>query len=316
MEKQEFYFLSNNKETIIHAIRWVPNIDKIKGIIQIVHGMAEFIDRYDDFASTMARQGYLVVGHDHLGHGTSISKPDDYGFFSKEDGNKNLLADIHTLRLKLHEEYPEAPYFLLGHSMGSFLTRQYICEFGEGLAGVIIMGTGEMPNSVLKVGKGITSVLAGVMGWHHRSPFIDKIAFGSYNKHFQPQRTEKDWLTRDEKIVDLYLADERCTFIFTLNGFYNLFFSIQEAQKQERLEGMPKKLPILLISGKEDPVGSYGKAVRKLAARFKKNGMKYITLRLYSHGRHEVLNELNRVTVYEDIGKWLNKRLKTMKIDN
>ena len=221
-----------------------------------------------------------------------------------------LLLDLHQLQRKTKELYPDVPYFLLGHSMGSFLARQYLCCYGEELDGAIIMGTGYHTRLEAVMGMKLTKMIAALKGWHYRSKWIDSLAFGSYNRRLRPARTDKDWLTRDAKIVDAYLADERCRFVFTLNGYYNLFLSLAKLANRDYIQKMPKNLPILFAAGEEDPVGDYGKGVKKTAEMFREAGMKKIMCRLYPGDRHEILNELDRKKVYQDLYEWLQRTIR------
>lgn len=307
--KREFTFLSGDGATQIHGIEWKPESGKICGILQIFHGMVEYIERYEDFAEFLTEKGFLVVGNDHLGHGKSVKTKEEYGFFAEKDGNKIVLGDLHRLYWKTAKKHPGVPYYILGHSMGSFLLRQYLFRYGKELDGAIIMGTGTQPEGVLKLGRSLCSVIGRFRGWHYRSRLVDGMAFGGYNKHFKPARTERDWLTKDGTVVDAYLADERCTFRFTVNGYYNLFTSIQEACREENMKRMPKDLPVLFVSGAEDPVGNFGKGVEQARKAFQAAGMEDVTWILYENDRHEILNETDRDTVYRDLYAWLYVRL-------
>ena len=310
VNKQHFEFLSNDHITLIHAVKWVPE-GEVKAVLQISHGMVEFVERYDLFAQYLAERGVLVVGNDHLGHGRSIRSKEDYGYFASEHGNMVLIKDIHRLRKMMQELYPAAPYFLLGHSMGSFLTRQYICCYGRGLSGVIIMGTGYQPRAVVKTGMMLCESLAKVYGWRHRSRLVDAMAFGGYNKGMSQPRTDRDWLTKDEKIVDAYIADERCQFMFTLNAYYNMFLGLYKLTSPSYLKKMPKKLPVFFVAGADDPVGNYGKSVMKVYGEFKDLGMRDVKCRLYPGDRHEILNELDKEKVFEELYKWLSEHLES-----
>lgn len=303
--KTEATYGSADGRTRIHAVEWRPEKTKICAVLQIVHGMQEYIERYEEFATYLTDRGFLVVGHDHLGHGKSIVSKEDYGYFAEKDGNGVLLADMRKLQQRVRKKYPDVPYYMLGHSMGSFLLRQYLCRWGDDLDGAIIMGTGTQPPAALCFGMNLTRVLAKAKGWRHRVRLVDRIAFGSYNNHLKQVRTTKDWLTKDEEIVERYLADERCRFIFTLNGFYNLFYSIGEAGKRENMEKMPKDLPILFASGDQDPVGACGRGVKQAEKAFQAVGMIDVTCLLYADDRHEILNETNRQAVMRDLYAWL-----------
>lgn len=307
--KREFTFDSGDGRTKLHGVEWKPEDGKICGVLQIFHGMVEYIERYEEFAEFLTEKGFAVIGNDHLGHGASVVSEEEFGYFCEQDGNKTVLGDLHRLYLATAKQYPGVPYYILGHSMGSFLLRQYLCRYGRELDGAIIMGTGTQPLMTLRFGQRLCRFLAELRGWHYRSALIDRMAFGGYNKHFQPARTDKDWLTKDEQIVDAYRADKRCSFVFTLNGYYNLFVSIEDASKKENLRRMPKDLPILFVSGAEDPVGGFGKGVEQVRKDFQEAGMEDVTWVLYENDRHEILNETDRGTVFKDLYAWLYVRV-------
>lgn len=306
MKKEEFYFTSSCTDTKIHAVEYKPE-GEVAAILQISHGMVEFIERYEHFAKFMNENGILVVGNDHLGHGKSVNSKEDYGYFCKENGNGVLIKDLYRLTEITKEKYPNVAYFLLGHSMGSFYARQYLFEYGSSLDGAIIMGTGFQPKILVKLGKLLAKTLAAFKGWRYRSEFVNNMAFGSYNKHFKPARTKMDWLSKDEKNVDDYLADERCTFIFTLNGYYNMFAGIERLYDKTLLNKMPKDLPVFFVSGSEDPVGEFSKGVKRAYRSFKDVGMKNVSIKLYEKGRHEILNDTEKDEVYRDILEFIKK---------
>lgn len=306
MKKEEFRFDSTSGICKIRAVRYIPD-GKIKGILQISHGMQEFIDRYDGFATYLCEKGYLVTGNDHLGHGGSINSEDDLGFFAEKNGNKAVLDDIHKLTSITKELYPNKNYFLLGHSMGSFYARQYLCEYGNELNAAIIMGTGHQPLQVVQAGMVACRMFALVRGWHYRSHAVNAMAFGSYNKKFKPARTKEDWLTRDTAIVDWYINEPKCNYIFTLNGFYNMFFGISRLHDKKLLNSIPKNMPILFVSGEDDPVGDFGKGVKAAAKSIIDVGCNNVEIKLYPNDRHEILNELDKLDVYKDLYNWLEK---------
>ena len=296
--KQEFWFDSKSGCDRLHGVRWVPE-GEIKAVMQVVHGMAEHIERYDGFGRYLAERGVLVVGHSHLGHGKSVKRAEDLGYFAEPDGNACVVADIHGLRQRTQSAYPDVPYFMLGHSMGSFLTRQYLGLHAEGLSGAVIMGTADMPGAVLAAGKAVCTAIARVKGWRHRSQLVNSMAVGGYEKKLGPH-----WLSKNEENVAKYAADPLCGFCFTLNGFYGLFSAIDRANRREQAGNIPKDIPILFNVGTEDPVGNNAKGVRSLYERYLKHGAK-ATIRLYEGDRHEILNENDRFTVYEDIYRWM-----------
>lgn len=307
MKKELLTYRSYNDLADIKAKMFIPD-NKPIAILQIAHGMVEFFDRYEDFANYLCLKGFLVVGNDHLGHGDSVNSKDEWGYFG-EDGNKTLIEDMYKLTSLTKQKYPDIPYFLLGHSMGSFYARQYLFEYGSNLNGAIIMGTGLEDLMVVKAGMLMCSLLAKFKGWKYRSSFVNNIAFGSYNKKFEPSRTKMDWLSKDENIVDWYINEPRCTFMFTLNGYYNMFKGISRLHDKSLLNNVPKDLPILFVSGKDDPVGAFGKGVEKSANTLKDVGVKNIDIKLYENDRHEILNELDRQVVYEDIYNWLISKI-------
>lgn len=305
--KREFYFPSSDGVTQIHAIEWLPD-GEVKAVLQICHGMVEYVDRYDGFAKYLAERGFLVVGHDHLGHGESVQDEDHLGFFHETSGNKYVISDIHRLRLATEKKFQGVPYFMMGHSMGSFLLRQYLTMRAEGLAGAIIMGTGYMPNGLLTVGQLVCKAIASVKGWNYRSEFVNQLGMGGYNKQFEPSDSTKDWITSDEEMRKAYEADPLCSFIFTVNGYYQMFEGMKTLTRKGAIEKIPRDLPVIFVSGAEDPVGSNGVGVTRVFQKYEQSGIKDIQMKLYPGDRHEILNETDRMEVYEDLYQWLDAR--------
>ena len=308
MKKEEFYFDSSDGITKIRAVRYIPDGD-IKAVLQISHGMVEFIDRYEDFASFLTNKGYLVTGNDHLGHGGSVTNKDKWGYFAKEEGHKKVLDDVHKLTLITKEYCPNKPYFLLGHSMGSFICRYYLFMYGDELDGAIVMGTGQQAPGLLQVAKVLTRSVARSKGWEYRSSMLNGLAICSYNKKWEPSETHLDWLTKDETIVDKYFHEPMNNFVFTANGFYGLFSMIEQVINVDNINKMPKNLPVLITSGQEDPVGNFSKDPKALYEIYKKANMKDVQIKLYPNDRHEILNELDRDVVYNDIYNWLESKI-------
>lgn len=306
MNKKDIYYPSTDGKTQIHAIVWEPD-GKPKAILQIIHGMVEFIDRYDGFAKYLNEHGFLVAGEDHLGHGESVQSDEYHGYFGDE-GNAHVIADIHHLRELLQKEYPDTPYLMLGHSMGSFLIRQYItengCAYAQGLKGVIVMGTAWQPAPVLAMGK-LMAKLMGTKKVGKSAELIDKMSFGSYLKRIENPKTISDWLTKDEKIVEWYRNEPWCTFHFSPNAYYNMFLGMQKAHDIERMKKLPEGLPILFCAGAEDPVGNWGEGVRKAFMVYTENTPCEVSIKLYDGDRHEILNELDKEQVYEDMREFL-----------
>lgn len=309
VKKEDFYFDSRDGEHKLHAIRWIPEAEKPVCIVQIVHGMTEYVDRYDHFANYLAERGVLVVGDDHLGHGQSVRPGDTYGYFCKDDAPTVLVRDEHRLKKITQQQYPGVPYIILGHSMGSFITRNYLLKYGRGINGVIIMGTGMQPKPVLLLGIAITTIEGLIFGGRHVSKVMDKLSFGSYNKRIEAAGESGNWLSRDETNIMKYASDPLCTFTFTDNGFKTLFQLIYNLHDREKLKNMPKNLPVLFVSGAEDPVGDYGKAVKQVYRSFKEIGMENVHIKLYPKDRHEILNELDKEDVYGDIYRFILQRI-------
>ena len=307
--KKDFYYPSRDGLTQIHAVEWVPQ-QEIKAVLQICHGMVEYIERYDEFAGYLSNHGIYVTGHDHLGHGKSVNKEEEHGYFHEAKGNQYIVGDIHKLRELTEEKYPEVPYIMLGHSMGSFLLRQYLTIYSQGLAGAVIMGTGWQGSAILGAGQMLCRLIAGVKGWTYRSSFINNLSFGSYNKKFEPGDTPKDWITSDKEKCAEYVSDPLCSFVFTVSAYYQMFEGMKVLTRKENTEKIQKNLPVLIVSGADDPVGDFGKGVRKVYGQYKEAGIKDVTMKLYDGDRHEILNETDREQVYEDIYLWLSKKIK------
>lgn len=307
METTQFSFLSKDGKTTIHAIKWEPDNREYHAVLQISHGMVEYIERYAPFAEYLTERGFLVVGHDHIGHGHSVCSRSDWGYFAEQNPSDTVVEDIHRLRQKIQGENSGLPYFILGHSMGSFMLRKYLSLHGGGLSGAIVMGTGYTPSATtgmaLTVVKGMTAVLGG----HHRSPFVQKMIYGPSYKNFDTTgaQPEKSWLTRDVEIVKKYYAEPRCSYTFTLNGFQGLFEAVRFSCNEDNAKRIPQNLPMLIVSGDQDPVGDLGKGVKKVHQMYQQVGIEDLSCKLYPGGRHEILNELNRQQVFEDIYNWM-----------
>lgn len=312
--REDFYYPSRDEKTKIHAVKWKPESGQIKGIVQIAHGMVENIGRYEEFARYLADKGFLVVGNDHLGHGDSIIIKNDWGYFCDVDGSTVVVRDMHKLKKMVQEENPRIPYFLMGHSMGSFLVRKYMIMYGTGIRGAIIMGTGNEADVILKFGKILTKLIAFFRGWHYRSKLVDRLTLGNNGVRFKAQDDPtKSWYSKDKNKVTEYANDPKSRFIFTVNGFYNLFDTIQYINQKENLKKMPKDLPVFFVSGEDDPVGKYGKAVIEVYNQYEKLGMTDIIYKLYKDDRHEILNELDREQVFADIESWLNVKIEELR---
>lgn len=306
---QEFFFHSSDGHGKLHGIRWLPDSGEPKAVLQIAHGVAEYVARYDLFARFLADSGFAVVGNDHLGHGKSAPSKEDKGFFADKDGWNTVVKDMHLLYEQERAQYRGCPYFLLGHSMGSFLARTYLIKYPGELAGCIISGTGSQPLALCNFGLFAARLERLRLGPRGKSKFLDNLSFGSYNKRITPHRTPNDWLSRDSMIVDKYYNDEDCGFISSVSLFSDMLSGIKYISDRKNLQKMQKDLPILFMSGEMDPVGSYGKGVTAAYQSFLDAGCTDVTLKLYPEGRHEMLNETNKEEVYADIRQWLESKL-------
>lgn len=307
MKKYTEKIASTDSKNNLNVIIWETEKEPI-GVLQIVHGMAEYIDRYDNFAKYMTEQGFNVIGHDHLGHGHSVSDEHDYGFFAEENGDKIIIEDMHLITQYAREKWEELPNFILGHSMGSFCLRQYLTKYSNDVFGAIIMGTGWIPSAAALLGKTIATNTCKSKGSHTVNPLLIKLTIEPYNKPFAPARTNCDWLSRDEKQVDLYVNDKLCGFDFTAGAYKDFFTILEKIAKNRQLIGMRKSLPILITSGSIDPVGGK-KACEKLNAQYKRCGIDDVTLKLWENDRHEILNELDKSDVYRYIYNWLKSKI-------
>lgn len=305
--KEEFTFLSSNKVYNIHGIRWIPD-GEVKGVVQISHGMCEYIDRYDDFAKYLNSRGLIVTGHDHIGHGRTVGSEADLGYFADRDARECTVEDVHTVTVMTKKLYEGLPYILLGHSMGSFVVSNYIEQYGDEIDAAILVGTGYNSGPVCAAGIFINGLIAKIKGERHRSRFVNRLMFGSYNKRIENKKTDFDWITRDEAILSKYIADPYCNFTFTANGNRALISFAKYENKH--FDDIPKDLPILLTAGKCDPVGNYGKGVKKIYSLLTKHGVKDVSLKLYDGMRHEIINETGRAQVYEDIYNWIDEKIK------
>lgn len=300
--RKEFTFPSSDGVHQIHAVLWLPDGEP-RGVVQLVHGICEYALRYDHFARFLTDHGFAVTGHDHLGHGLTAKDPGEYGYFSDWG---DLVRDVRTLQRKVRETYPALPYFLLGHSMGSFVARTFLIDHPGELTGCILSGTGQEPALTVAAGKLLTS-----LGDPHKvNKLFYALSIGAYNKQFAPSRTPADWICRDEAVVDAYLADPLCNFQTTAGMNHAMMTGLRYVAKKKNLARMDKDLPVYFFAGDKDPVGACGKGVEKVARWFREAGMKDVEVKLYAGGRHEMLNETNKEEVYADTLAWLEGHLK------
>ena len=305
---QDVFYPSKDGQNTIHACIWRPD-GEIKGVVQIIHGMSEYAERYAPFAKFLTDNGYMVCADDHLGHGKSVKSSEDLGYFNQAHDYKVVVEDIRELTLIAKKQAGDVPYFVLGHSMGSFFCRKYISLYGSELSGAVVMGSGFKGTITLNFALFAVKLNALFCGWRNRSKIIKGLAFGSYNKRFKPARTASDWLSKAPENVDAYEADALCGFDFTNNGYYVLFSIIKSACSKKTINSVCKDLPVYFVAGADDPVGDYGKGVKKAYEKFKKAGVKDVEITLYEGARHEILNDFCQEQVEKDILNFFSEHL-------
>lgn len=288
----------------LHLHIW-DEVEKPIGLIQIVHGMAEHGARYDLFAKRLNQAGYIVVADDHRGFGKSAINESYLGHLDGETGFHNMIQDEVSVRTYIKENYPNLPYFIFAHSMGSFIVRTFMAQ--HQVDGVILSGSGLQPTALLKMGQIITKHRVKKDD-KKRSGFLNKLAFWGYNKPFN-ENHRFSWLSRDVAVYEAYEKDPFCGPVVGTSGFFhNLFEVVKVSQQKETLESVPKDLPILLLSGSDDPVGHFGKDTPKIALALEKAGVEDVTYKIYENARHELVNELCKETVFQDVIDWLNAK--------
>ena len=308
--RTDFYYDSCGAGRI-HGCRWTPE-GEIRGVFQIVHGIAEHVERYDDFASYLNDRGILVVAEDHMGHGKSIDNGGTPGYF--DGGWEAAVQDSYALLKATREEFPEKPYVLFGHSMGSFLVRSLlIIHPDSGISGAIICGTGWQPAAVLAGGEMTASAIAAAIGERNPSEKLQNIVFGGYNNRVEHQRTPFDWLSRDSREVDRYIADPMCGFVASAGLLRDMLGGMRMNQEKKNLQRMQKDLPVFFVAGGDDPVGSYGEGVRRTEEHFREAGMEDVTCRIFPLCRHEILNEINKVEIYGTLYDLIVEKIPGMK---
>ncbi len=306
MKKEQVTYPSSNEKDTISALIWSDERKKVRGVVQIVHGMCEYIDRYEDLARFLVDHGYVVCGEDHLGHGDSVGEK-GYGYFAKHGGWNYIAKDVYALTKHMKEKYPDVPYFMLGHSMGSLLARVVLLRHGKDLDGVILSGTAG-PTWLAWPLLWLVKLIRLFKGEMYHSPLIQKLIFGKCNEKISSPRTEFDWLSRDNEVVDRYLADPKCHFTFTVSAYADLVALMGFLSNAVATDMVPKNVPLYIYSGNMDPVGSYGKGISKLYHRLHRADVRDLTIKLYEGGRHEMHNEINKAEVYEDVLEWLQAR--------
>lgn len=305
IEAKPLQLLSCDQHTQLRVVVWEPEGDE-RGIVQLVHGMAEHITRYDRFAQFLAQKGYLVIGHDHVGHGKSVDSTSDWGNLPIKNGKDILVGDVGKVRQKALElASVQHPYFLFGHSMGSFVVRSYIAAHGEGLDGAIICGTGHVLPAASRGGNALAHLIAKVRGERYVSKLLGDLSIGAYAKAIPDARTPLDWLSYNRQNVDDYIADPQCGFSFTAGGNAALTALTGEVCSAACCRRVPHQLPLLFVAGDGDPVGDMGKGVQTAAKMARDAGSEDVTCTIYEHMRHEILNEDDAQRVFDDIANWM-----------
>ena len=307
---QEFRFPSADGTTTLYGRTWAPEHGAPRAVLQLVHGIAEHIGRYDHFARFMSDHGYLVCGEDHLGHGNTPENAEDLGYTADKDGWVKMTDNVRALHERIAPQYPGIPYFILGHSMGSFLTRSYLIRYPGTVDACALLGTGQQPESVLKAGLAACRLEQIRLGKRGRSKLLQSLCFGAYNSQFKPNRTESDWVCSVDEVVDAYIADPFCQVMPTVTLMRDMLTGIRFNQQAENLAKMDKTTPVFFLSGDQDPVGSNGKGVRAAYQSFLDAGCGHVRLKLYPGGRHEMLNEHNWQDVYDELLSWFDQQIK------
>ena len=310
MEKQETYtFNSKDGHSQIHCRKWLPDGEP-RAVVQLVHGMVEYIERYDEFATFLSSKGYVVVGHDHIGHGHSVANADELGIMTGLHPSDDMVEDIYTHYSMTKKAYVSLPYFIIGHSMGSYLLRKFLSvksAYIEDLNGAIILGTGQEPALKCNFGLAIIGLLSLIKGKNYKSATFRKMTFDKAYSIYDCDGKDygKSWISKNPRNVERYFNDPLCAYIFSLNAYKGLIETAKYVATKECLDTMRKGIPLLILSGDADPVGNMGVGTKAAADAFTKAGVKDVTFKLYQGDRHEILNELDRELVYKDILEWL-----------
>ena len=306
-KKTEGFFDSSNGFDKIAYYTYVPDC-KPKAVLQLCHGMCEYIARYEHFIDYLCGQGYAVIGHDHAGHGNSVSDNSDLGYFALEHGWICLIKDLRKCQLIADDIFGDIPHFIIGHSMGSLILRCYLAKYSHTIDGAVILGTAGK-NPATDIGIIYADKEIAFHGVKSRSKPLKKLLFGMSNARIPDRRTEFDWLTRDEKIVADYVADNKCNFTFTSSAFRDLFMLLAYCTDKSWYKKVSHDLPMLVMAGTADPVGDYGRGVEDFYRGLEKNGFIDTELRLWDGCRHELYNETNRLEIYDEIENWIYNRI-------
>lgn len=315
MQSSTFRF-STDDGYQLHVHKWATDEGiPVKGVVLIAHGLAEHSARYRPVAEALTQSGYVVFAHDHRGHGQSCRDASELGFFAEKDGWNRVVQDLQLLSEHVRAAYPEQPFFLLGHSMGSFMAQTLMFRHGRlpngknAFSGVVLSGSNGKVGPLRTIGVAITHAEVFRLGPRGRSQLVHQMSFGEFNKPFKPARTELDWLSRDPATVDAYIADPHCGFVATVSLWNQFLKGLGELERPSNLALIPKDLPIYVFSGKEDPVSKACRGLEQLLDVYQEQGIRDVTWHFYPGGRHEALNETNREEVFRDLIHWLDRHL-------
>ena len=308
MNKREFYYPSSDGKTRIHAVEWSPD-ESPKAILQIAHGVTEYILRYEEFAEYLTNKGILVVGNDHIGHGSSIAENAKPMYFGPEGSFKYAVDDVNTLYKTTKEKYENIPYIILGFSLGSFIVRRFLIDYPDTVDGAILVGTGQIAPIKIKIAKFIAKSEAKKHGEDNPTPMIKSLSFDNYNKLFKPNRTDYDWLCLSKTSLDKYIRDKNRGKELSAGLFREMLSGMEYTGNLENIKKMNKDIPIIFLSGEMDPVGEKGKSVKKAYSDFKKAGIKDVSMKLYKDLRHDILHEDNAEQIYQDILEFINEKV-------
>ncbi len=302
-------FDSSDGKHKIYTVMYVP-AGRPRGIIQFAHGMTEHFGRYREMGEFFARAGYVFAGCDHLGHGKSVNSEEELGFFAEEDGADTVVSDLFKLTRLLKGRYPSLPFFLAGHSMGSFLVRLYAMTYSRELQGLIAIGTGG-PKRAVGLGKRLTTLIGAFRGSHYRSKLIKRLASGGYLSRCEKGADSSAWLSTDESVVETYKNDPLSGFTFTVRAYYDLFDMVERTNTKKLLSRYPKELPVLLMAGGQDPVGDYGRGPKRVQEMLTNAGLTDVTLHIYPEARHELHNETCRHRFFSELLEWVEAHCHT-----
>lgn len=306
--KENFFMNSSDGKNDLHGMIFLPEGEP-KAVVQIIHGMGQYIGKYEPFANFLTSKGFAVYGIDVVGHGGSAATQEDLGHFADKGGKGILLTDQHSLLMKIKQDYPGKKVFLIGHSMGSFILRRFLAVWGKEIDGAVIVGTGNVPQWECRVGKFAAFIARSIKGPRYRSKTVSWLATGYYAEEFYSRKKKGSWLTRDKKCADAYRNDPRCNYMLTVSACHTIISLMEDCATKKNNKRIPTTLPILFVSGMDDPVGAYSEGVLQVYNQFVSLGFKDIDVMLYNKNRHNILDDLDKETVFADIEDFISQRV-------